>query len=73
VVYGGSGRAARALDLRAPLVPGPGTGAALAAVRTVVAGPGPDRIVADEIAAATDLIASGELLRSVTGAIGPLE
>jgi histidine ammonia-lyase len=64
--------AARALDLRAPLRPGAGTGAALAAVREVVAGPGPDRIVADEIAAATTLIASGRLLSAVTAAIGPL-
>ena len=65
--------AARALDLRAPLPPGVGTGAALAAVRTVVAGPGPDRIVADEIAAAEELLASGALLAAVTAEIGPLE
>ena len=64
--------AARALDLRVPVLPGPGTGAARAAVRSVVAGPGPDRIVADEIAAAEALIASGTLLDAVTAAIGPL-
>ncbi len=64
--------AARALDLRAPVVPGPGTGAARDAVRAVVPGPGPDRIVAEEIAAAVGVIASGELLAAVTSAIGSL-
>ena len=42
--------AARALDLRAPLEPGPGTAAARAAVRAVVPGPGPDRWLAPELA-----------------------
>jgi histidine ammonia-lyase len=64
--------AARALDLRGPLDPAAGTGAALAAVRAVVAGPGPDRIVADEIGAAEQLLADGTLLAAVTAAIGPL-
>ncbi len=64
--------AGRALDLRAPLVPGPGTGAALAALRTVVAGPGPDRVLADELAAADALIADGRLLDAVTATVGPL-
>ena len=65
--------AARALDLRAPAAPTAGTGAALAAVRTVVAGPGPDRIVAEEIHAADMLIASGALLDVVSAAVGPLD
>lgn len=65
--------AGRGLDLRAPLVPGAGTGAALGALRAVVEGPGPDRIVSDEIAAAEELIASGALLEAVTATIGPLE
>jgi histidine ammonia-lyase len=64
--------AARALDLRAPLAPGAGTGAAVAALRRHVAGPGPDRFVAEEIAGAEAAIASGELLATVTGAVGPL-
>ena len=38
--------AARGLDLRAPLAPAAGTGAALAATRAVVGGPGPDRWLA---------------------------
>jgi histidine ammonia-lyase len=53
--------AARALDLRAPLAPAPATGAAVAALRRTVPGPGPDRHLAPEIAAAEDLIRSGGL------------
>jgi len=64
--------AARGLDLRAPLLPGPGTGAALAALRARVEGPGPDRQVAPELAAAEELIASGELLGAVETEIGAL-
>jgi histidine ammonia-lyase len=64
--------AARGLDLRAPLVPAAGTGAALAAVRAAVAGPGPDRWLAPELAAADELVRSGDLLTAVTDAIGPL-
>jgi histidine ammonia-lyase len=64
--------AARGLDLRAPLLPGAGTGAALAALRARVEGPGPDRQVAPELAAAEELIASGELLGAVEAQIGAL-
>lgn len=64
--------AARGLDLRAPLRPGPATGAALAALRERVAGPGPDRFLAPELAAAEDLIASGELRIAVEATVGPL-
>ena len=64
--------AARALDLRAPLRPGPGTAAALAAVRSVVAGPGPDRYVAPELKAAEALVGSGQLLEEVEARIGEL-
>ncbi|HEV2779681.1 MAG TPA: histidine ammonia-lyase [Actinophytocola sp.] len=53
--------AARALDLRAPLTPAPATAAAVAALRERVPGPGPDRHLAPEIAAAEDLIRSGGL------------
>jgi histidine ammonia-lyase len=51
--------AARGLDLRAPLEPGAGTGAALAAVRERIAGPGADRVVAPDLAAAEELVWSG--------------
>jgi histidine ammonia-lyase len=62
--------AGHALDLRAPLQPGPGTGAALAALRTVVDGPGPDRFLAPDLAAAEDLTLSGALVAAVEPAIG---
>jgi histidine ammonia-lyase len=66
--------AARALELRAPLEPGPATGAALAAVRAGgVAGPGPDRFLAPELEAARGIVASGELVAAVEAAIGELE
>ncbi len=53
--------AARALDLRAPLTPAPATAAAVAALRRTVPGPGPDRHLAPEIAAAEALIRTGDL------------
>lgn len=64
--------AGRALDLRAPLVPAAGTAAALAALRRDVAGPGPDRRLAPELAAAERLVASGALVGAVETAVGPL-
>ncbi len=65
--------AARGLDLRAPLAPAEGTAAAVAALRTRVAGPGPDRVLGEEIDAAVDLVASGALVDAVEAAIGPLD
>jgi histidine ammonia-lyase len=65
--------AARAVDLRAPLRPAAGPGAALAAVRAQVAGAGPDRSLAPEIEAAHRLVVSGELLAAVTKMIGALD
>ncbi|MFD7654430.1 histidine ammonia-lyase [Actinosynnema sp. NPDC059797] len=53
--------AARALDLRHPLEPAPATAAAVATLREVVPGPGPDRHLAPEIAAAEELIRSGAI------------
>ena len=60
--------AARGIDLRAPLVPGPATGAAIAKLRERVKGPGPDRYLAPEIDATVDLLASGELLGAALAA-----
>jgi histidine ammonia-lyase len=57
--------AARALDLRAPLTPAPATAAAVAALRETVQGPGPDRHLAPEIAAAEQLVRSGALNAAV--------
>jgi histidine ammonia-lyase len=66
--------AARGLELRAPLDPGPGTAAALAALRGAgVPGPGADRWLAPELEAAERLVASRELLAAVEAAIGELE
>ncbi|HJL89986.1 MAG TPA: aromatic amino acid lyase, partial [Acidimicrobiales bacterium] len=63
---------ARAVDLRNPLLPAPGTGAALAAVRTVAPGPGPDRFLSPELQALDDLLASGGLLEAAETVTGPL-
>jgi histidine ammonia-lyase len=65
--------AARGLDLRAPLRPAPGTGAALEAVRSRVPGFGPDRFVAPELAAAEELVRSGDLVAAVEATVGPLQ
>ena len=54
--------AARAIDMRAPLGSSPAIAAARAEIRRVVPGPGPDRVLADELAALERLCASGALL-----------
>ena len=61
--------AARALDLRAPLRPAAATGAVVAALREWVAGPGPDRFLAEEIEAAVELVSSGRALAVADAAI----
>ena len=63
---------ARALELRAPLEPARGTGAALAAVRAVVPGAGPDRWLSPELAAVEGLVADGVLLDAVERELGAL-
>ncbi|MCG2806828.1 MAG: aromatic amino acid lyase, partial [Coriobacteriia bacterium] len=62
--------AARALDLRAPLVPAVGTAAAVALLREQVAGPGEDRQLSPEIEAAFQLVVSGAVVAAVSEAIG---
>ncbi len=65
--------AARALDLRAPLRPGPATAAAVAALRDAgVPGLGSDRWLAPEIETAVQLVADGRLLAAVEAVTGPL-
>ncbi|MFI0356995.1 histidine ammonia-lyase [Actinomadura sp. 9N407] len=64
--------AARALDLRRPLRPGPATGAVVAALREHVQGPGPDRHLSPEIALATDLVRDGTLVAAAESVTGPL-
>jgi histidine ammonia-lyase len=61
--------AARALDLRAPLEPGPATGAVVAALRAAVAGPGHDRYLAPEIEAAVQLVRSGGAVAAANAAL----
>ena len=61
--------AARALDLRAPLQPGPATGAVVAALRERVGGPGHDRYLAPEIEAAVALVRSGAAVRATESAL----
>ena len=54
---------ARALDLRAPLQPSPGTGAVRALIRSAgVRGPGPDHFVSPDIEIVTELVASGAVV-----------
>ena len=60
--------AARALDLRSPLEPGPATGAVLRAVREKVDGPGPDRHLSPEIAAVTAMVADGSVVAAAESA-----
>jgi histidine ammonia-lyase len=64
--------AARALDLRAPLTPGPATGAVHDLVRTRVDGPGHDRFLSPEIEAVVELVACGRVVEVAASAIGAL-
>jgi len=61
--------AARALDLRAPLHPGPATGAVVAALRERVAGPGPDRHLSPEVEAAVEFVRSGAAVAAADAAL----
>lgn len=65
--------AARALDLRAPLSPADVTAAVVTCVRERVAGPGPDRFLAPEIAAVADLVRDGSIVRAAETVTGPLD
>jgi histidine ammonia-lyase len=65
--------AARALDLRAPLRPGPGTGAVVEGLRATVAGPAADRYLAPEIDSAVEYVRSGAAVAAADSALpGPL-
>lgn len=64
--------AARGLELREPLAPAKGTAAAVAALRAIVPGFGPDRWVAPELAAAERAVRDGSLLAAVETATGAL-
>jgi histidine ammonia-lyase len=64
--------AARALELRQPLRPGPATAAVVAALRERVPPPGPDRYLAPEIESAVRLVQDGSLLAAAESVTGPL-
>jgi histidine ammonia-lyase len=61
--------AARALDLRAPVRPGPATGAVVAALREQVPGAGPDRFLSPEVEAAVDFVRSGAAVAAAESAL----
>jgi histidine ammonia-lyase len=64
--------AARAQDLRRPLEPSPATVAVRDLLRKRVAGVGPDRVVAPDLAAADELIRSGAIVEAAASVTGPL-
>ena len=64
--------AARGLALRAPLEPGPTTGAVVSLVAAVGAVPGPDRFLSPEIEAITGLVATGGVVVRAESTAGAL-
>jgi len=64
--------AARAAEMRKPLTSGPATAAAIATIRTKVAGVGPDRWLTPEIEDCVELVGSGKILESVEKVVGNL-
>lgn len=65
--------ATRAIELRHGLTPAPASRAAIAAARAAgVQGPGPDRFLAPDLAAADEFIRMGGLVDAVEGVTGPL-
>ncbi len=64
--------AAQAIDLRAPLRPGPAVGAALDRLRRDVPRLGADRYLAPDIAAVERLVAGGELVAAAESEVGTL-
>jgi len=64
--------AGRAIDMRTPLLPSLGTGAALKVLRAKVQGPGTDRWLTPEIEATVEMVKSQALLTAVEREIGEL-
>jgi histidine ammonia-lyase len=65
--------AARGLELRAPLAPGPASRAVVSALRAAgVPGPGPDRWLSPEIDAAVAVVADGRAVAAAETVTGPL-
>ena len=65
--------AARAVELRRPLQPAAGTAAAIDLLRTLVPGPGPDRVLSPELGAAEELLMDEALVDAVEVVTGPLD
>jgi histidine ammonia-lyase len=57
--------ASRAIELRAPLTPGPDSTKVIRALRETVAGPGPDRYLSPELEAATKFVAEGSVMSAI--------
>jgi histidine ammonia-lyase len=64
--------AARALELRLPLRPAPGTAAVVSLLRKTVPGPGPDRWLGPELDAAADAVRTGAAVAAAERVTGPL-
>jgi histidine ammonia-lyase len=64
--------AAQAIEMRAPLTASPAGSATVAQLRTRVPGPGPDRYLAPDLAAAAVLVADGSLLDAAETMVGAL-
>jgi histidine ammonia-lyase len=64
--------AARALDLRAPLLPAPASAAVVRALRTRVLGPDVDRWLSPEIEAAVEMTFSGAFVDAAETVVGTL-
>ncbi|MCU1557917.1 MAG: histidine ammonia-lyase [Microbacteriaceae bacterium] len=61
--------AARAMDLRAPVTPSAVSTAVVARLRTAIPGPGTDRYLAPDIAAAHSMVLDGSLLATAVSAV----
>ena len=64
--------ASRGLQLRAPLEPGPGSVAMIAALSDATDGPGPDRVLSPELERVAAMVSSGAVLAAVEDAVGAL-
>ncbi|UYM07078.1 histidine ammonia-lyase [Solicola gregarius] len=64
--------AARGIELRAPLEPAAATKAVIDVLRERVEGPGPDRFLAPDIEAITELVRSGAVVAAAQSATGVL-
>ena len=64
--------AARGIDLRSPLEPAAATGAVLRVLREQVEGPGPDRFLAPDLEATTELVRSGAIVAAAQSETGAL-